>query len=93
MADEEYVLVDDRPRTPVIREVPDQPSNFKRNFTIAIWAIILVLLALFVGQNWRDVRLNFLSWEFNLKLSFALLAASLLGLLLGFFIALFWKRR
>lgn len=93
MADEEYVLVDDRPRTPVVRELPDQPSSFKRNLTVALWAIILVLLALFVGQNWRDVRLDFLSWDFSIKLSFALLASALLGLVLGFFLAIFWKRR
>jgi uncharacterized integral membrane protein len=93
MADEEYVLVDDRSRTPVIREIPNEPSSFKRNITIAIWAIILVLLALFVGQNWRDETLEFLSWEFDIKLSFALMAAAFLGLVLGFFIAIFWKRR
>jgi uncharacterized integral membrane protein len=93
MRDEEYVVVDDRPRTPAIREVPAEPSSFKRNVTIALWAIILVLLTLFVGQNWRDVRLNFLSWEFDLKLSFALMAAALLGLVLGGVLAIFWKRR
>lgn len=93
MTDEEYVVIEDRPRTPVIREMPDEPSNIKRNLVVGFWAVILVLLALFVGQNWRDVRLNFLFWEFDLKLSFALIAAAFVGLILGFFIPIYWRRR
>ena len=58
MADDEYILAEETPRTPVIREIPPEPSNLKRNITIAIWGIILVVLALFIGQNWRDVPLN-----------------------------------
>lgn len=93
MADGEYILAEDTPRTPVIREIPDEPSNFKRNITIAIWGIVLVVLALFIGQNWRDVPFAFLFWDFTVKLSFALLAAALIGILLGFLTPIYLRRR
>ena len=93
MADEEYILAEDTPRTPVIREVPKEPSNFRRNLVVALWIIVLVVLALFVGQNWRSVRMEFLFWDFTLKVSIALLLAALIGILLGFAIPIFWRRR
>ena len=93
MADEEYILAEDTPRTPVIREVPKEPSNFRRNLVIALWVSVLVVLALFVGQNWRSIRMEFLFWDFTLKVSIALLLAALIGVLLGFAIPIFWRRR
>ena len=93
MADEEYILAEDTPRTPVIREVPKEPSNFRRNLVVALWVSVLVVLALFVGQNWRSVRMEFLFWDFTLKVSIALLLAALIGILLGFAIPMFWRRR
>ena len=93
MADEEYILAEDTPRTPVIREVPKEPSNFRRNLVVALWVSVLVVLALFVGQNWRSIRMEFLFWDFTLKVSIALLLAALIGVLLGFAIPLFWRRR
>ena len=93
MSDEEFVVVDNTPQTPVIREVPKEPSNLKRNISLAIWVTILVGLALFIGQNWRSVRMDFLFWNFSIRLSFALLAAAAFGVLLGFSIPFFWRRR
>ena len=93
MADEEYILAEDTPRTPVIREVPKEPSNFRRNLVVALWVSVLVVLALFVGQNWRSIRMEFLFWDFTLKVSIALLLAALIGILLGFAIPMFWPRR
>ncbi len=93
MADEEYILAEDTPRTPVIREVPKEPSNFRRNLVVALWVSVLVVLALFVGQNWRSIRMEFLFWDFTLKVSIALLLAALIGVLLGFAIPIFWRRR
>ncbi|MEZ4497552.1 MAG: hypothetical protein R2845_12445 [Thermomicrobiales bacterium] len=93
MADEEYILAEDTPRTPVIREVPNEPSNFRRNLVVALWVSVLVVLALFVGQNWRSIRMEFLFWDFTLKVSIALLLAALIGILLGFAIPMFWRRR
>ena len=93
MADEEYILAEDTPRTPVIREVPKEPSNFRRNLVVVLWVSVLVVLALFVGQNWRSVRMEFLFWDFTLKVSIALLLAALIGVLLGFAIPIFWRRR
>ena len=93
MADEEYILAEDTPRTPVIREVPKEPSNFRRNLVVALWVSVLVVLALFVGQNWRSSRMEFLFWDFTLKVSIALLLAALIGVLLGFAIPIFWRRR
>ena len=93
MADEEYILAEDTPRTPVIREVPKEPSNFRRNLVVVLWVSVLVVLALFVGQNWRAVRMEFLFWDFTLKVSIALLLAALIGILLGFAIPMFWRRR
>lgn len=93
MVEDEYGVLDDTPRTPVIREVPKEPSNLKRNLVVGIWVIVLVLLALFIGQNWRTLRLDFLFWQFSVKLSFALLAAAAVGLIIGFTIPVFWGRR
>ncbi len=93
MSDEEYVLTNDAPQTPVIREAPREPSGFRRNLWLALWVAVLVILALFVGQNWRDVRMDFLFWDFTIKLSFALVAAAGFGMLLGFAIPIFWRRR
>ena len=93
MADEEYILAEDTPRTPVIREVPKEPSNFRRNLVVALWVSVLVVLALFVGQNWRSIRMEFLFWDFTLKVSIALLLAALIGVLLGFAIPIFWKKK
>ena len=93
MADEEYILAEDTPRTPVIREVPKEPSNFRRNLVVVLWVSVLVVLALFVGQNWRSIRMEFLFWDFTLKVSIALLLAALIGILLGFAIPIFWRRR
>lgn len=93
MADDEYVMIEETPQTPVIRELPPEPSNLKRNLLIGGWGIALIVLALFIGQNWRNFELEFLFWTFSVKLSFALLAAAVIGLLIGFFIPIFWKRR
>lgn len=96
VTDEQYdeiQVVEDAPRATARYVVPEETSYFRRNLTVILWSVVLVALALFIGQNWRSVRMEAFFWSFTIKLSFALLAAALFGLLLGFFIPVLWRRR
>jgi uncharacterized integral membrane protein len=72
--------------------IPDEPGFIRRNFGAILWAIVLVLLAIFIGQNWKEVRLEALFWSFDLALSWALIAAAIFGIILGWLVPLIWKR-
>jgi uncharacterized integral membrane protein len=50
---------------------------------LAVWGIALVLLVLFIVQNFDDVRVKFLFFDANTQLAFALLIAGLLGFIAG----------
>ena len=96
MDDDEIRVVDDAPRPAVARQVPvipDEPGFLRRNFGSVLWGIVLVLLAIIIGQNWRDVELDAYFWSFTTKLSFVLLAAALAGVILGWLVPVFMRRR
>ena len=102
--DDEIEFIEDAPRpaapmmpahqparpAPVI---PDEPGFLRRNFVGVLWGIALVLLAIFIGQNWRDVRLDAYFWSFTTKLSFALIAAAVIGVILGWLVPFLVRHR
>jgi uncharacterized integral membrane protein len=93
--------IDDAPQSPAPRQyvespprsqIPDEPGFIRGNFGAIIWGIILVLLAIFIGQNWKQVKLDVLFWSIDLKLSWALIAAAFFGVILGWLVPVIWKR-
>jgi uncharacterized integral membrane protein len=72
--------------------IPDEPGFLRRNFGAIIWAIVLVLLAIFIGQNWKEVKIEALFWSFNIAISWALIAAAIFGIILGWLVPIIWKR-
>lgn len=93
--------IDDAPLPPAPRQyieepprgrIPDEPGFLRGNLGAIIWGIILVLLAIFIGQNWKQVKIDALFWSFDLKLSWALIAAAFFGIILGWLVPLIWKR-
>jgi uncharacterized integral membrane protein len=94
--DDEIRIIEDEPRMAPIRPtpvIPDEPGFLRRNFAGILWGIVLVLLAIFIGQNWRDVRMDAYFWNFTTKLSFALIAAALLGAILGWLVPFLMRHR
>lgn len=51
-----------------------------------IWAIaiLLILIILFIVQNYRQQNIRFLFWEVSLSLSLALILVGATGFVLGF---------
>lgn len=91
----EIRVVEDAPQPSaprVIPVIPDEPGFVRRNVVGVIWGIALVLLAIFIGQNWRDVRMDAYFWSFTTKLSFALIAAALIGVILGWLVPVLLRR-
>jgi uncharacterized integral membrane protein len=94
--DDEIRIVEDAPRAAPARPVPvipDEPSFLRRNLAGILVGLVLVLLAVFIGQNWRDVRMDAYFWSFTTKLSFALIAAALFGMILGWLVPALLRRR
>lgn len=75
------------------RLIPEEPSRIWRNITTAVWAIILVALIVFIFQNWTKVRFEFLFWTFHTQLSWALLVATILGVLIGIVVPIAIRRK
>lgn len=75
------------------RLIPEEPSQIWRNISVAIWAVILVALIVFIFQNWTKVRFEFLFWSFNTQLSWALLLATIFGMLIGVVVPFAIRRR
>ena len=93
--EDEIQFVEDAPR-PAARPlpvIPDEPGFLRRNLVGVIWGIALVLLAIFIGQNWKDVRMDAFFWSFTTKLSFALIASALAGVILGWLVPVLVRHR
>lgn len=96
MSDDENSAIQPVPEMPPAEfrsRIPDQPSFLRENFSAIIWAIVLVLLAILVGQNWNDTKINLLFWSVTLKLSWALIGAAIFGIILGWLVPIFWHMR
>jgi len=69
-----------------------RPGLLRREAGRLIGAVVVIaLLAIFIIENSRTVRVTFLFWRVNTSLAWALLTAGALGLLAGLAIA--WLRR
>lgn len=53
---------------------------------LVLCAVVAVLLVVFVAQNFIVVEVRLLRWEIDIRLSWALVAASLLGMTVGIII-------
>lgn len=62
---------------------PRPPRQWWRTSRAVIWAVVLTLLVVFVAQNYEDVEVRFLAWRFDFKLAWLVLAAVVLGAVLG----------
>ena len=56
---------------------------------LAIWVIVLAILAVFIALNFEEVTIDLMFEEVETKLGWALLATSLLGFIAGYF----WPHR
>lgn len=76
--------MDQETRQPV---ATGQPAVERRGFVwtprLIIWTVILVVLLLFVLQNFDDAPVNVLFWDFTLPLSVILLIFAVAGYILG----------
>jgi uncharacterized integral membrane protein len=67
---------------------PSGPGWARRNaFQLIAWTIVLALLLVFVWQNDETVEVRMIAWDVDLRLAWALLIASGLGLVLGWLLS------
>ncbi|MGH2559418.1 MAG: lipopolysaccharide assembly protein LapA domain-containing protein [Thermomicrobiales bacterium] len=61
-----------------------RPRHWWRTSRAVFGAVVLTLLVVFFAQNFDDVEVSFLAWQFDFKLALLILAAVVLGVVLGF---------
>ena len=66
-------------------EIPSTEPSWKRRWMprLILWAVALLLLAIFIAQNFDRVKVHLIAWNVTLPLAWALLIASALGFVLG----------
>lgn len=57
--------------------------TFWQKVKIVSLILIIILFVIFAAQNWAKVKLEFISWQFNVNLFSALFFSFLLGLLIS----------
>lgn len=66
--------------------VADDPLRRSRTssvwLAIALFAVLLLLLIIFIAQNTQSVAISFLGWDGQAPLAVSLLAAALVGIVL-----------
>lgn len=76
------------PRVSSVIVAPVEASWLRRNAPhLAVWAVLLLLLLLFVVQNDDRVRVRLIAWDVHLRLAWALLIAAALGIVIGWFLS------
>jgi uncharacterized integral membrane protein len=65
------------------RTIPDEPSQVGRNIKAVIWALVLVGLVVLIIQNWTKVLIEVFFWSFRVQLTWVLLGATIVGIVLG----------
>lgn len=95
--------MDDHPRDPVQpvdhgqmqprRTIPEEASQVGRNIKAVVWALVLVGLVVLIFQNWNSVPLDVFFWSFHVQLTWILLAAVLVGILLGWLVPIAVRRK
>lgn len=60
---------------------------------LALTAIALVLLVIFVAQNFVVVEVRLFAWRVDIRLAWALVIVGTLGALIGGTITLLWRTR
>jgi uncharacterized integral membrane protein len=84
--------LDDEPVQPR-RTIPEEPSQVGRNIKAIVWALVLVGLAALIIQNWTKVKLEVFFWSFRVQLTWVLLGATILGILIGRLVPYAIRRR
>ena len=66
----------------------------RRNWTLTLvgWAVLMVILVLFIAANFVTVEVRFLGTTTETRLAYALLLASLLGFVTGWLAAILRNR-
>ena len=72
---------------------PSERRGFIWTPRLIVWTIILVVLLLFILQNFNERPINILFWDFTAPLSVILLIFSVAGYLLGWLRPHFRPRR
>lgn len=58
-------------------------SSSKERITAGLALVALVVLIVFIAVNFREVEIDFVITQANVKLAFALMLAAILGFLAG----------
>lgn len=68
-----------------------RPWRWLRNWSgtgvLVVWALLSVLLVVFVAQNFIVVEVRLLRWELDLRLAWAIVVAIVAGFAVGVFAA------
>jgi uncharacterized integral membrane protein len=72
---------------------PSQPRSRWTTARHVINAIVVLLLIIFIVDNYNDVRVHFVVTTVTIKLAWALVIAAVLGLIVGWLLHRSWRRR
>ncbi|HET8521775.1 MAG TPA: LapA family protein [Thermomicrobiales bacterium] len=72
---------------------PPEPRSRWTTVRYVISAIVIVLLIVFIVDNYNDVEVHFVFWTATIQLAWALVIAALLGLVAGWLLRHMWRRR
>ncbi|HET8521979.1 MAG TPA: LapA family protein [Thermomicrobiales bacterium] len=71
---------------------PPRPRSRWTTARYVINAIIIILLIVFIVDNYNDVPVHFVFWTVTVQLAWALVIAALLGLVAGWLLRHMWRR-
>jgi uncharacterized integral membrane protein len=72
---------------------PSRPRSTWTTVRYIITAVIVVLLIIFIVDNYNNVRVHFVFWSVTIQLAWALVIAAILGLVAGWLLRHTWRRR
>jgi uncharacterized integral membrane protein len=77
----------------MVDERQERPPRRRISAKLVLWAIVAVLALVLILQNTRDARVDVLFWDVTAGLWLLLLAAVLLGMVLGWLLPKFRRGR
>ncbi|MEJ7838926.1 MAG: LapA family protein [Thermomicrobiales bacterium] len=82
-----------RPQTVPLESVTERHKGFQWTPKLVIWTILLIAALIFLLQNFDDVRINLLFWDYTLPLALIVGICFVLGYVLGWIRPVFRAHR